>query len=339
MATFHQGTNVMKLPRRKFLHLAVGAVALPPASRIARAETYPTRPITLIVPFAAGGPVDTLARIVMDRMREILGQPIIIEDITGAAGSIGVGRVAHPAPDGYTLSIGIWSTHVVNGAVYKLSYDVLNDFVPIALLTDNAQIIVSRKTMPADNLQQLIAWLKANPDKALAGSAGVGSPPHVFGILFQKATGARFRFLHYRGTAPAMEDLVAGRIDLIIADQVTSLVQIRGGTIKAYAVTSKTRLAAAPDIPTVDETGLPTFHTSVWDAMWAPKGTPPPVIAKLNAAIVETLSDPALRDRLGQLGQNVVPREQQTPEALGEMQKAEIEKWWPIIKAAGIKAE
>jgi tripartite-type tricarboxylate transporter receptor subunit TctC len=233
LATFHQGTNVMKLPRRKFLHLAVGAVALPPASRIARAETYPTRPITVIVPFAAGGPVDTLARIVMDRMREILGQPIIIEDITGAAGSIGVGRVAHAAPDGYTLSIGIWSTHVVNGAVYKLSYDVLNDFAPIALLTDNAQIIVSRKTMPADDLQGFIAWLEANPDKAIAGTAGVGSPPHVFGILFQKATGARFGFVHYRGTAPAMEDLVAGRIDLIIADQVTSLVQIRGGTVKA----------------------------------------------------------------------------------------------------------
>jgi tripartite-type tricarboxylate transporter receptor subunit TctC len=181
----------MKLPRRKFLHLVAGVSALPAASRIAWAETYPSRPITVIVPFAAGGPVDTLARIVMDRMREILGQPIVIEDITGAAGSVGVGRVAHAAPDGYTLSIGIWSTHVVNGAVYKLSYDVLNDFAPIALLTDNAQIIVSRKTMPADDLQQLIAWLKVNPDKALAGSAGVGSPPHVFGILFQCAMPSR----------------------------------------------------------------------------------------------------------------------------------------------------
>jgi tripartite-type tricarboxylate transporter receptor subunit TctC len=329
----------MKLPRRPFLQLGAGAAALPAASRIAWAETYPSRAITVIVPFAAGGPVDTLARIVMDRMREILGQPIIIEDITGAAGSIGVGRVAHAVPDGYTLSIGIWSTHVVNGMVYKLSYDMLNDFAPIALLTDNAQIIVCRKTMPADNLQQLITWLEANPDKALAGSAGVGSPPHVFGILFQKATGARFGFLHYRGTALAMEDLVAGRIDLIISDQVTALAQIRAGTIKPYAVTSITHLASAPDIPTVDEAGLPTFHTSVWDAIWAPKGTPPPVIAKLNAAIVETLSDPALRERLQQLGQNVVPRERQTPEALGKLQKAEIEKWWPIIKAAGITAE
>jgi tripartite-type tricarboxylate transporter receptor subunit TctC len=329
----------MKLPRRQFLHLAAGAAALPAASRIAWAETYPSRAITVIVPFAAGGPVDTLARIVMDRMREILGQPIIIEDITGAAGSIGVGRVAHAVPDGYTLSIGIWSTHVVNGMVYKLSYDVLNDFAPIALLTDNAQIIVARKTMPANDLQGFIAWLEANPDKAQAGTSGVGSPQHVFGLLLQKATGTRFDFVHYRGGAPAMEDLMAGRIDLIIADQVTALAQIRAGTIKAYAVTSITRLASAPDIPTVDEAGLPTFHTSVWDAMWAPKGTPSPVVAKFNAAIVGTLSDPALRERLQQLGQNVVPRERQTPEALGKLQKAEIEKWWPIIKAAGIKAE
>jgi len=254
----------------------------------------------VIVPFAAGGPVDTLIRIVTDRMREFLGQSVIVENVTGAAGSIGVGRAARAAPDGYTLSAGIWSTHVVNGAVYKLAYDVLNDFVPVALLTDNAQIIVGRKSMPANDLRELIGWLKANPDKALAGTAGVGSPQHIFGIFFQKSTDTRFGFAHYRGGAPAMEDLVAERIDLIIADQVTSLPQIRGGTIKGFTVTSETRLAVAPDIPTVDEVGLPTFHTSVWDAIWAPKGTSASIIAKLNAAIVKPLTDAAMRQRLEQ---------------------------------------
>jgi tripartite-type tricarboxylate transporter receptor subunit TctC len=329
----------MMLPRRTFLHLAASAAVCPVGFGFAQAGDYPTRPITVIVPFAAGGPLDTLTRIVSDRMREFLGQPIVVENVTGAAGTIGVGRVAHAAPDGYTLIAGIWSTHVVNGAVYNLSYDVLNDFAAVALLTDNAQVIVARKSMPASHLSELIAWLKASPDTALAGTAGVGSPQHIFGIFFQKATDTRFGFAHYRGAAPAMEDLVAERIDLIIADQVTSLPQIRGGTIKAYAVTSKLRLAAAPDIPTVDEVGLPTFHTSVWDAIWAPKGTPVPIVVKLNAAIVQTLSDAALRQRLQQLGQEVVPREQQTSEALAALHKAEIEKWWPIIKAIGIRAE
>ncbi len=329
----------MKPSRRSLLHLAMSSAAVPAVSRIVWAQAYPTRPISVIVPFAAGGPVDTLARIVTERMRETLGQPIVIENVAGAAGSIGVGRVAHATPNGYTLSIGIWSTHVVNGAVYKLSYDVLNDFAPIALLTNNAQIIVAKKTIQADDLQGLIGWLTENPGQALEGTAGVGSPQHIFGLLFQKATGTRFGFVHYRGGAPAMEDLIAGRIDFIISDQVTALPQIHAGTIKAYAVTSKSRLSVAPDIPTVDEAGLSTFHTSVWDAMWAPKDTPASVIAKVNAAIVEALSDPLLRKRLEQLGQTVVPREEQTPEALAKLQKAEIEKWWPIIKDAGIKAE
>jgi tripartite-type tricarboxylate transporter receptor subunit TctC len=326
--------------RREFIALLGGtAAALPIVSFVANANDFPNRPITWVVPFPVGGPVDTLARIVTERMTGVLGQPIVIENVSGAAGSIGVGRVARAPPDGYTLIHGIWSTHVVNGAVYKLSYDVFNDFAPIAHLTDASQIVVARKSMPADNLRGLIAWLRANPDKALAGTAGAGSPQHIFGLLFQKDTGTHFGFVHYRGGAPATQDLVAERVDLIIADSVTAIPQIRGGTVKAYAVTSMKRMPAVPDVPTVDEAGLPAFHTSVWTGVWAPKGTPGPVIDKVNAAIVESLADPALRARIEQIGPEVVAREEQTPEALGALQKAEIAKWWPMIKAAGIKAE
>jgi tripartite-type tricarboxylate transporter receptor subunit TctC len=329
----------MKVPRRKFLRQAVGAAALPAASRIAMAEAYPSRSITIVVPFTAGGPLDTLARIVAERMRASLGQPVVIENVTGAGGSIGTGRVARAAPDGYTLVIGIWTTHVVNGAIYALQYDVLNDFEPIALLANNPQVIVAKKSMPANDLKGLIAWLKANPDKASAGTAGVGSPQHVLGVFFQIATGTRFQFVHYRGAGPAMQDLVAGQIDVIVADQVTALPQIRSGNIKVYAVTNKNHLVAAPDIPTVDEAGLPEFYTTVWNAMWAPKGTPKNIIAKLNVAVVGGLSDSAIRQRLADLGQQIVQRELQTPEALAAFHKAEIEKWWPIVKAANIKSE
>jgi tripartite-type tricarboxylate transporter receptor subunit TctC len=329
----------MKLRRRNFLHLAAGAAALPTLPRVAAALDYPTRPITIVVPFSAGGPLDTLTRIVADRMRRFLGQSIVIENVTGAAGSIGTGRVARAAPDGYTLLAGIWSTSVVNPVVYALPYDVINDFAPVALMADNPQIIVGRKGLPADDLKGLIAWLKANPDKGLAGTAGVGSPQHVFGVFFEQATDTRFQFVHYRGAAPAMQELVAGRLDFIISDQVTALPQISTGAVKAYAVTTKTRLAGAPDVPTVDDAGLPTFHTRVWNAIWAPKGTSQSVIVKLNSAIIESLDDAALRARLDQLGEKVVPREQQTPEVLAALLKAETEKWWPIIKAAGIKAE
>jgi tripartite-type tricarboxylate transporter receptor subunit TctC len=329
----------MKLPRRSFLHLTAGAAAVSAISHIAGAQTYPSRSITMVVPFAAGGPVDTLARIVAERMRTSLGQPVVIENVTGAGGSIGAGRVARAVPDGYTLIIGIWTTHVVNGAIYALQYDVLNDFEPIALLANNPQVIVAKKSMPANDLKGLIAWLKANPDKASAGTAGVGSPQHVLGIFFQGATGTRFQFVQYRGGGPATQDLVAGQIDIIVADQVTALPQILSGNIKAYAVTNKNRLAAAPDIPTVDEAGLPEFYTTVWNAIWAPKGTPKNIIGKLNVAVVDGLSDSAVRRRLADLGQQIVPRDHQTPEALAAFHKAEIEKWWPIIKAAGIKGE
>jgi tripartite-type tricarboxylate transporter receptor subunit TctC len=305
----------------------------------ASAQVYPSRSITIVVPFAAGGPLDTLARIVAERMRASLGQPIVIENVTGAGGSIGTGRVARAAPDGYTLVIGIWTTHVVNGAIYPLQYDVLNNFEPIALLANNPQLIVAKKSMPANDLKGLIAWLKANPNKASAGTAGVGSPQHILGVFFQNATDTRFQFVHYRGGGPATQDLVAGQIDIIVADQVTALPQIRGGNIRAYAVTNKDRLAAAPEVPTVDEAGLPNFYTRVWNAIWAPKGAPKNVIARINAAIVDGLSDSAVRQRLADLGQQIVPREQQTPEALAAFHQAEVEKWWPIIKAGNIKGE
>jgi tripartite-type tricarboxylate transporter receptor subunit TctC len=306
---------------------------------IAAEQFYPSRPITMIVPFAAGGPTDTIARILAEHMRVSLGQPVILENVTGAAGSIGVGRVARAAGDGYTLVIGVWGTHVLNGAIYPLQYDLLKDFEPISLLASNPMVIVAKKVMPAKDLMELIAWLKANPDKASAGTTGTGGASHVAAILFQKETGTRFQFVPYRGLAPAMQDLVAGQIDMMIDNPATSLPQARAGTIKAYATTAKARLAAAPDIPTADEAGLPGFNVSQWTALWAPKGTPKDIIAKLNEAVVESLADKNVLVRLADLGQSVAPRDQQTPESLGAYQKAEIEKWWPIIKAANIKGE
>jgi tripartite-type tricarboxylate transporter receptor subunit TctC len=259
--------------------------------------------------------------------------------VTGAGGSIAVGRVARAAPDGYTLGIGQWTTHVVNGAIYALAYDLLNDFEPISLIARFPQLIVAKNATPANDLKGLIAWLRANPDKVSAGTAGAGSPQHVGGVLFQNMTATRFHFVPYRGGAPAMQDLVAGQIDMMIDTPTNSLPHVRAGKIKAYAVTAKTRSEAAPDIPTVDEAGLPEFYLSIWSALWAPKGTPKDVIGTLNAAVVTALADPAVRQRFADLGQEIFPREQQTPGALYAHHKAEIEKWWPIIKAAGIKAE
>ena len=329
----------MKLRRRQFLHLAAGAAALPAVSRVAMAQAYPTRLITIVVPYAAGGPTDVIGRILAERMRAVLSQTVIVENVTGANGTIGVGRVARATPDGYTISIGHWSTHVVNGAIYQLQYDLLNDFEPISLIATNSYVIVAKNAVPANDLKGFIAWLKANPDKASEGTAGAGSPQHVGGVFFQQATGTRFQFVPYRGAAPAMQDLLAGQIDMIIDDPTNSLPHVRAGGIKAFAVTAKTRLAAAPDIPTVDEAGLPGFYFSRWHALWVPKGTPKNIVGKLNAAVVDALADAAVRARLADLGQEIFPREQQTPEALGAFQKAEIEKWWPIIKAANIKGE
>jgi len=309
------------------------------AASSAAAQTYPSRPITLVNPFAAGGPVDAVARIMSAPMSRALGQPVLVDYTVGAAGTIGVGRVARAAPDGYTLSIGHWATHVINAAIYPLQYDVLKDLEPVGMICANPLMIVARSSFPAANLKELIAWLKANPDKASVGTAGVGSGTHMGGIYFQSATGTKVQYIPYKGTGPAMQDLLAERIDMIVDQASNSLPQVRAGKIKAYAVTAKSRLAAAPEIPTVDEAGLPGLYVSVWFGIWAPKGTPREIIAKLNAAMQSSLADPAVRQRLADLGQEIFPREQQTPEALAAFHKAEAEKWWPLVKAAGIKPE
>jgi tripartite-type tricarboxylate transporter receptor subunit TctC len=329
----------MKLPRRKFLRLAVGAAALPAVSRIARAQAFPSRPVTMVVPVPAGGAMDTNARLVAEGMRTALGQAVVIENVTGASGSIGVGRVARAAPDGYTITYAAFVTHVVNGAVYPLQYDVLTDFEPVAFIAGTPWLICAKKDLPADDLKGLIAWLKTNPDKASSGTAGAGSPSHLGGILLQNITGTRFQLVPYRGTAPSIPDLVSGTLDMAILDPITSLPQLRGGRIKVFAVMAKSRTATAPDIPTVDEAGAPGLHMSPWQAIWAPKGTPKDVIAKLNAAVVHALNDPDIRKKLAEQSYEIGPREEQTPEYLGAFHKAEIEKWWPIIKAAGIKPQ
>jgi tripartite-type tricarboxylate transporter receptor subunit TctC len=332
--------DAMKLCRRRFLHLAAGAAVLPALSRIASAQAYPARPITIVAPFAAGGPTDTIGRMLAERLRALLAQTVIVENATGAGGTIGVGRAARAAPDGYTISLGQNGSHVVTGATYtNLPYDLLKDFEPLALLCIAPFVVVAKKTMPTNDLKGLIAWLQANQGKATVGNAGQGSISHVCGLLFQEATGTRVQFVPYRGTAPAMQDLVAGQIDLMISDPVTAMPQVRGGTIKIYGVTANTRLFSAPDIPTVDEAGLPGFHASLWHGLWLPKGTPKNIIAKLNAAVMDALADPGVRARLADLGQEIFPRDQQTPEALGALQRAEIAKWWPIIKAGNIKVE
>jgi tripartite-type tricarboxylate transporter receptor subunit TctC len=324
--------------RRLMLTVAAFAAFLSVAGS-AGAQSYPVRPVMMIVPLGTGGSTDTIARIVADGMRATLGQPVVVENVTGAGGSIGVGRVARSAPDGYTIGIGQWGTNMANGAIYPLQYDLIQDFEPVALIATQPFMIVARKTMPANNLLELIAWLRANAGKASEGNSGVGSPSHVAGILFQNTIGAKWTMVPYRSAGLSIQDLVAGQIDVMLDTPAVSGSLVNAGSIKGYAVTAKNRVAAVPSLPTTDEAGLPGFYFSFWHAVWAPRGTPKAVVARLNEAVVAALADSAVRKRLSDLSQDIFPPDQLTPEALLAYHKAEIDKWWPVIKAAGIRAE
>jgi tripartite-type tricarboxylate transporter receptor subunit TctC len=321
------------------LRLAAGAAALPAVSRLALAQSYPSRPITMMVPFPPGGLTDVVGRQVAEGMRTALGQTIVIENVGGATGSIGTGRVARASPDGYTITVGIWNTHVANGITYALQYDIVHDFEPIVLLADAPLLLLGKQALPANNLKELIAWLKANPDKASMGSTGAGGPGHLLSNMLQKETGTRFGMVPYRGVNPAVQDLIAGQIDMTISNTATAMPHVRAGKVKAFAVTAKSRLVIAPEIPSADEAGFPWFKFSLWAALFAPKGTPRDIIGRINAAAVSTLEDPTTRKRMIDQGFVIPPREQQTPEALGAYQRAEIAKWWPVIEAAGLKAK
>jgi len=305
----------------------------------ASAQNYPSRPITIIVPFSAGGPSDVMARILAERMKVALGEAVLIENVTGAGGSIGVGRAVRSPPDGYTISFGHLGTHVANGAIYKLGYDLVADLEPVVLLPSNTMIVVSKNAVPAKSLGELLAWLKARPAPAAAGTAGAGSGSHIAGLYFENVTGIRLQYVPYRGTGPAMNDLVAGQIDLIVDQLSNSINQVRAGTIRGYAVTDAKRAESATDIPTADEAGLPGFHMTLWSGLWVPKGTPKEIITRLNAAAVEALNDPSVRKQLENIGLQMPPQNQLSPQALGDWQKAEIAKWWPMLKAANVKVE
>ncbi len=329
----------MMIVRRRFLQLAGAASAAAALPNVADAESYPSHPITMIVPYPAGGPTDTVGRVMAERMRGELGQPIVLDNISGADGSIGVGRVARAAPDGYTIEVGNWSAHVINGAIYNLPYDLKTDFEPIILCARAPEVVLAKKTIPANDLKSLIAWAKANSGRYTIGHAGAGSAPHIAALLFLKLTGTEAQLVAYHGAAPAVQDLVGGHIDIVITDPTTSVPQIHAGTIKGYAVTAAKRIASAPEIPTVDEAGLPGFYVSTWNGLLAPRATPKAIITRLNAAAMVALADSTVRDRLVSLGQEIPSREEQTPEAFAALVKADIAKWWPIIKAANIKPQ
>ena len=305
----------------------------------ALAGDFPSHPITLVVPFSAGGPTDAMARILGERMQKTLGQPITIENVTGAGGLLGVGRVVRAPPDGYTVSIGHLGTHVANGANYKLGYDLVTDLEPVVLLPSNPMIIVSKNGVPAKTLPELLAWMRAKPTPPTAGTAGAGSGSHIAGLYFENITGIKLQYVPYRGTAPALNDLIAGQIDIIVDQTSNSIAQVRAGTIRAYAVTDDKRVESAPDIPTTDEAGLPGFHMTLWSGLWVPKNTPKDIVTRLNQAVVEALNDPAARKKFQDLGLEIPKPSELSPEALGGWQKAEIAKWWPMIKAANVKIE
>ncbi len=322
---------------RKFLAIAFAVLA---GIDIASAQdVYPSRPITLVVPYPAGGVTDTLARLVADRMKNTLGQSVVVENVGGAGGSIGIGRVARATPDGYTIAIGSSETHVLNAVALDLPYDVVADFEPVVQLPAYPFLIVSANAVPATTLKELIAWIKTSPGKVTQGTVGYGTVQHICGILMQKAIGATWQLVPYRGGAPAMQDLLSGQFNLMCTASGSFLPLVRAKQIRAYAITTKKRAASAPEIPTADEAGLPGLHLLTWNALWAPKGTPRPAVDKLNAAAVQAMTDPAFKKRMVELALEMPPSDQLTPEALAALQKAEIEKWWPLMKAAGIKKQ
>ncbi|MDB5825167.1 MAG: tricarboxylate binding receptor [Herminiimonas sp.] len=303
------------------------------------AQSYPTRPLSLVVPFSPGGPTDTIARIMAERMGRSLGQTIVVENTTGAGGSIAVGKVARAAPDGYTLSIGHIGTHVFNGAIYPLQYDLLKDLQPVALIATQPTFLIANKAVPAKTMKELIAWMTLNKDKVSIGTGGAGTPAHISAIYFEQLTHTQAQIIHYRGAAPATQDLLAGHIDLYFDQAATAVQNIKANRVQAFAVTAKTRSAAAPQIPTMDEAGVPGLYMAAWHGLWVRAGTPKPIVDRLNAAAIEALADPAIRQRLEAMGQEIPSPDQQSPQALGTYQAAEMEKWWPVIKAAGVKVE
>jgi tripartite-type tricarboxylate transporter receptor subunit TctC len=312
------------------------ALALCATVSAAYADTFPSRPITLIVPFPPGGSTDLAARLMADKMGAALGQPVIVENMGGAGGSIAVGKLARATPDGYTIDIGQWDTHV-GAIIYKIDYDLQTDFTPIGLISINPQLLLAPKAFPADDMKTLVSWMKAHPGDAKF--VNQNATAQVGGLLLQKLTDTKMLFIPYRGAGPAMTDLISGQVDLLLVQGAVALPQVRGGTIKALVNLAPQRSPSMPDIPSADEAGVPGFYMLGWFGFFAPKGTPPDAIAKLNAAMVAALADPALRAKFANFGLDVASREQQTPEGFAAFHKAEIEKWWPIIKAAGIRGE